>query len=83
MAKRITGTVVSTKMQNTIVVEVTRKVPHPLYKKLLKQSKKFKADTNGQTAKIGDTVVITETKPISKDKHFILQNTVNAKEAGS
>lgn len=76
MAKHIIGTVVSTKMQNTIVVEVTRKVPHPLYKKLLKHSKKFKADTNGQTVKVGDTVSIIEIKPMSKDKHFALENKV-------
>lgn len=77
MAKRITGTVISTKMHNTIVVEVTRKVPHPFYKKLLKHSKKFKADSNGQTVKVGDVVVIVETKPISKDKHFVLQNMIS------
>ena len=72
----MTGTVVSTKMQNTIVVEVTRKVPHPLYKKLLKHSKKFKADTNGITAKVGDTVSIIEIKPMSKDKHFALEKLI-------
>ena len=76
MAKVITGTVVSIKMQNTVVVEVTRKVPHPLYKKLLKHSKKFKADTNGQTVKVGDTVAIVEIKPMSKDKHFALEKKV-------
>ncbi len=68
--KTFSGKIVSTKMQNTAVVEVTRRTPHPLYKKLLKRSKKFKADTTGQKVTVGDTVIIAETKPISKDKHF-------------
>jgi len=80
MVKTKTGTVVSTAMQNTIVIEVTRRVPHPLYKKLLKRSKKFKADSAGKTVAVGDTVVIAETKPISKDKHFILQTVIQKKE---
>jgi small subunit ribosomal protein S17 len=72
MAKTLNGTVVSTKMQNTVVVEVSWKKPHPLYKKLLKRSKKFKVDSNGQTVNVGDKVTIVETKPIAKDKHFKL-----------
>jgi small subunit ribosomal protein S17 len=70
MAKVITGKVVSTKMQDTIVVEVTRFVPHPLYKKLLKRSKKFKVATNGFEVTVGRRVKIAETKPMAKDKHF-------------
>ena len=72
MAKTLKGIIVSTKMQDTVVVEVSWKKPHPLYKKLLKRSKKFKVATNGQEVKIGDAVTIVETKPISKDKHFML-----------
>lgn len=64
------GVVVSTKMQNTAVVEITRKIAHPLYKKLLKRSKKHKVHTEGVSVKVGDTVKIVEVKPISKDKHF-------------
>ena len=64
------GKVVSLKMQNTAVVEVLRKVPHPLYKKVLKRTKKHKADLNGLTLVLGDKVKIVEVKPISKDKHF-------------
>jgi len=70
MKKIIKGKVVSIKMQNTVVVEVVRKVPHPLYKKLLKRSKKHKADVNGLSINLGDTVKIVQTRPISKDKHF-------------
>ena len=55
-----------------VIVEVTRKTPHPLYKKLLKRSKKFKVATNGMSATVGDRVSIKETRPISKDTHFAL-----------
>ena len=72
MAKILTGKVVSVKMQNTVVVEVVRRTPHPLYKKLMLRSKKHQADANGRTVSVGDTVKIVETKPISKNKHFKL-----------
>lgn len=72
MAKTLTGIVVSNSMQNTIVVEIVRRTPHPLYKKLIKRSKKIKADTQGMKVEIGTRVIIAETKPLSKDKHFML-----------
>ena len=72
MAKILTGKIVSSKMLNTVVVEVFRRKAHPLYKKLVLRSKKYKVDTNGKTITVGDTVRIVETKPISKDKHFRL-----------
>ena len=63
------GTVISDKMEKTVVVKVTAKVKHPFYKKLITRSAKFKAhDEIG--AKIGQTVKIVETKPLSKDVHF-------------
>jgi small subunit ribosomal protein S17 len=64
------GTVISLKMQNTAVVEVLRKVPHPLYKKMLKRNKKHKADTAGLSLAIGDKVKIVDVRPISKEKHL-------------
>jgi small subunit ribosomal protein S17 len=70
--KILEGVVVSDKMQNTIVVKVQRFVKHPKYQKYVKIAKKFKAHDEGNTAKIGDKVKIKETRPISKDKHFIL-----------
>ncbi len=70
MAKTLKGSVVSIKMNGAVVVEVTRHIPHPKYKKLLKRSKNFKAALNGQTVQVGDTVSITETRPMSKDIHF-------------
>lgn len=70
MAKVLSGKVIANKMQNTAVVEVTRFVPHKLYKKLLKRSKNFKVDTTGVEVTVGQAVKIVETKPVSKDKHF-------------
>lgn len=73
MKKVLKGKVTSIKMQGTIVVEVTNRVPHPLYKKLLKKSKKFKVASNGQEVKVGQEVKITEAKKMSKGKYFELQ----------
>ena len=68
----LTGVVVSTKMKDTIVVRVDRFLKHPIYKKFLTRSKKFKVHDAGNTAKEGDTVTIQSTRPISKTKHFII-----------
>ncbi len=68
--KTLRGTVVSMKMQNTVVVAIERKVAHKLYGKLLKVTKRIKADTNGMDLSEGQMVVIEQTKPISKDKNF-------------
>ena len=66
------GKVVSDKMDKTIVVLVVEKKPHPLYKKTVTRSKKFKAHDENNECGIGDTVEIMETRPLSKDKHFRL-----------
>ncbi len=66
------GVVVSDKMKDTVVVLIERYVKHPKYEKFIKRKKKFKAHDAGNTKKIGDKVKIQETKPISKDKHFII-----------
>ena len=81
MAKTLNGIVVSIKMNGAVVVEVTRRFPHPKYKKLLKRSKKFKAALNGQTVALGDTVAIIETRPMSKDINFAVSKVVSAKGA--
>lgn len=70
MKKTLEGKIVSLKMGNTVVVEVIRRVTHPLYKKVLKRSKRYKVDANGITLSLGDSVKIVSTRPISKDKHF-------------
>lgn len=66
----LAGEVVSDKMKDTIVVNVTRYEQHPKYQKYQKISKKYKAHDPGNTKKIGDKVKIIECRPISKDKHF-------------
>ena len=68
----LTGTVVSNKMKDTIVVSVERYEKHPKYGKFIKRRKKFKAHDVGNTAGIGDKIQIIETRPVSKDKHFRL-----------
>lgn len=71
-AKVLSGTVTSDKMKDTVVVQVERFEKHPKYQKFIKRSKKFKAHDAGNTKKVGDKVMIRETKPISKDKHFVV-----------
>ncbi len=66
------GTVVSTKMKDTITVAVERYVMHPKYKKFMRRTKKFLVHDEGNTAKEGEKVDIRETKPRSKRKHFEL-----------
>ena len=70
--KVLSGTVVSTKMKDTVVVLVERYEKHPKYEKFIKRSKKFKAHDVGNTKKMGEKVEIRETRPISKDKHFVV-----------
>lgn len=66
------GEVVSTKMQKTIVVEVIRRVPHPIYKRIVTKKKKFYAHDEAETAKTGDVVRIMESRPMSKLKRWAL-----------
>jgi small subunit ribosomal protein S17 len=71
MPKRIlTGTVVSSNTNKTIVVKVTRRVQHKLYKKIISQSKKYHAHDENNFFKVGDIVKIIESKPISKLKSW-------------
>ncbi len=66
------GTVVSTKMKDTVTVAVERYVKHPKYQKFMRRTKKFLAHDEGNTVKEGEIVTIRETKPISKRKSFII-----------
>ena len=70
--KVLRGTVVSDKMDKTIVVEITTTHSHPLYGRQVNYSTKFKAHDENNEAKIGDVVEVMETRPLSKDKHFRL-----------
>src|SRR5437016_2858839 len=70
------GSVVSSKMAKTIVVEVMRRVPHPVYKRIVSKKKKFYAHDEESQAKVGDVVRIVECRPLSKLKRWELKEIV-------
>jgi len=72
MTKQIIGTVVSTKMTNTIVIKVERKYRHPLYRKVITRHKKYKAHNEIEGIVEGDVVMIQETRPISKEVSYVV-----------
>ncbi len=76
LRKTRVGKVVSNKMDKTIVVAIEDNVMHPLYKKIIKRTVKFKAHDENNTCNIGDKVEIMETRPISKDKRWRLVRVV-------
>lgn len=70
--KTLVGTVVSNKMEKTIVVRIERRTLHPLYKKYLTRSKKIKAHDRDNQCQVGDLVKVVESRPLSKDKRWRL-----------
>ena len=70
LRKTMVGTVVSDKMDKTVVVAVKDNVKHPLYKKIIKRTMKFKAHDEQNECRVGDRVQIMETRPLSKDKRW-------------
>jgi small subunit ribosomal protein S17 len=79
--RRLVGVVVSDKMQKTIVVEIERQIRHPVYKKVIRRSKNYKAHDETNSAKQGDTVQIVEHNPISKTKRWMLEKVIIQKGA--
>jgi small subunit ribosomal protein S17 len=75
LGKSFTGVVVSDKMTNTLVVSLSYTSRHPLYQKIIKKNKKIYADNN-LNAKMGDTVKVRETRPLSKLKRFTTQEII-------
>ena len=73
---QITGTVVSDKMEKTVVVLVERQVRHGLYGKSQRKTSKFVAHNEGNEAKVGDTVAIVESRPLSRRKRWIVTRVV-------
>src|SRR5215212_1896695 len=71
------GLVVSDKMQKTVVVAIERRVAHPVYGKMVTRTKRVKAHDEENAAKVGDTVRIVETRPLSKDKRWRVVEIVN------
>lgn len=71
--KRRTGVVVSDVMDKTVVVRVTRRAPHPLYRKIVRHDKKYMAHDENNEARVGDTVEIIECRPISRHKSWAVR----------
>ena len=76
LRKTMVGTVVSDKMDKTIVVAVETRVKHPIYKKTVKRTYKLKAHDEENSCKVGDAVKVMETRPLSKDKRWRLVEVV-------
>lgn len=70
LKRTLEGTVVSDKMDKTVVVAVQRLTPHPVYGRVLRRTRKFKAHDEANEAHVGDRVMITEARPLSKDKSW-------------
>ena len=74
--KTLTGVVVSDKMEKTVVVEVVRNYMHRRYHKFVRSTKKYKAHNEGNKAKVGDTVLIIESRPLSAEKRWVVKEIV-------
>lgn len=79
----VVGQVISDKMDKTVKVQVYRVVKHPKYKKYMRRTSVFKAHDEGNTAKVGDTVRIFETRALSKTKRWKLAEIVEAAKVGA
>ena len=78
--RNLTGTVVSNKMENTVVVAVERLVRHPVYKKFISRKTKYLAHDKGNQCRIGDRVLIKETRPLSRLKRFAVSKILEKTE---
>ena len=78
MARTLTGKVVSNKMDKTVVVVIERAKNHPIYRKRYTVTARLKAHDANNSANVGDIVEITETRPISSDKHFEITKVLEA-----
>lgn len=74
--RTVVGTVVSDKMAKTIVVKVDRQVRHSMYKKYVVRSRRFKAHDERNEAKVGDRVMLVESRPMSREKRWVLQSII-------
>ena len=72
--KQLSGIVLSDNMDKTVVINVTRRFPHPMYKKYVTSSKKYYAHDENNKCEAGDTVLIEESKPVSKLKRWRVKN---------
>ncbi len=74
--KRLVGRVTSDKMEKTVVVTVERLQRHPLYGKVIRRARKYKAHNEGNRARAGDVVRIVESRPLSRDKRWVIEDIV-------
>ena len=79
--KERVGTVVSDKMDKTVVVAVENRFPHPIYKKIISRTTRYKVHDEDNNCKVGDQVRIIETKPLSATKRWKVSEVLRAKEA--
>lgn len=79
--KVLTGVVVSNKMDKTVVVEVSRTVLHPVYKKLIRRRKRFMAHDEENRCRVGDQVLIVESRPLSRHKTWRVRKVLRAIES--
>jgi len=80
--KRLVGRVVSDKMEKTVVVRVERTVRHPRYGKVMSRSKKHKAHDEASACRVGDVVRIVESRPLSREKRWVVEEIVRRNPAG-
>jgi small subunit ribosomal protein S17 len=80
MKRQVTGTIISNKMDKTVVVLIERLVKHPLYEKYIRRRNKFVAHDNDNACMIGDKVLITESRPLSKTKRWRVSKIVEKAE---
>ena len=73
---QVTGTVISDKMEKTVVVAVERQVSHPVYGKSQRKTSKFMAHNENSEARVGDTVAIAESRPLSRRKRWVVTRVV-------
>jgi small subunit ribosomal protein S17 len=78
LRKELEGTVISNRMEKSVVVRVDRQVRHPLYQKIIQRSSKFMAHDEENKCRVGDRVLIRETRPISKNKCWRVVSIVSA-----
>ena len=74
--KQLTGEVVSSAMDKTVIVKVERRFPHPRYNKYVKKSKRYYAHDEKNNCSNGDLILIEESKPISKNKRWVVKNLI-------
>ena len=81
--RRMKGEVIKTAMDKTAVVQVTRRFPHPVYKKYVTRMKKFYAHDEQNAATVGDQVIVEETRPLSRTKRWRILEIIGATKGGS